>query len=179
MKIAAFCLCWLLILTAPGVMAQQSATSSVMARQTTTPNQSSTTPNQSWDALRQLQAEEKLEVERKVGKKKVSGKMVSLSDTELVIERKGKNLSFGRNEVKKVWRVVTPSRFDKAKATISWGAIGGAIGVLAGFLILAGSCHDGCGEAEFIGPVAGATVIGGLIGYFGERGQRTLIYSAP
>lgn len=178
MKIAAFCLCWLLILTAPGVMAQQGAASSVMARQTTTPNQSSTTPNQSWDALRQLQAGEKIRVERKAGKK-VTGEMISLSDTELVIERKGKNLSFGRNEVKKVWRVVTPSGFDKAKATISWGAIGGAIGVLAGFLILLGSCPDGCGEAEFIGPVAGAAVLGGLIGYFGERGQRTLIYSAP
>jgi hypothetical protein len=49
MKITAFCLCRLLILTARGVMAQQ----------TTTPNQSSIVPNQSWALLRQLQAGEK------------------------------------------------------------------------------------------------------------------------
>jgi len=70
MKIAAFCLCWALILTAPGVMAQQT-----------------TAPSQSWDVLRQLQGGEKLEVEKKTGKKKVSGKFVSLSDAELVIVR--------------------------------------------------------------------------------------------
>lgn len=50
MKIAAFCLCWLLVPTAPGAMAQQIKI-----------------PNQSWDVLRQLRAGEKLEVERKVG----------------------------------------------------------------------------------------------------------------
>ena len=84
MKITAFCLCWLLIFTAPGVMAQQP----------TTPNQSSIAPKQSWDELRQLQSGEKLKVERKIGKKTVSGKFVSLSDTELLIERKRKNVSF-------------------------------------------------------------------------------------
>ena len=41
MKIVAFCLCWVLILTAPSVMAQQTVT-----------------PNPSWDVLRQLQAGE-------------------------------------------------------------------------------------------------------------------------
>ena len=98
MKITAFCLFWLSIFTAPVVMAQQH----------TTTNQSSIAPNQSWDLLRQLQAGEKIEVERKTGKKKVSGKFVSLSDTELVIVRKGKNESFSRDEVKNIWRVKPP-----------------------------------------------------------------------
>jgi hypothetical protein len=102
MKSFAFCLCWILILTAPGMMTQQTAA-----------------PNQSWDLLRQLQAGEKLEVERKTGKKKVSGKFVSLSDTELVIERKRKNVSFMRDEVKNTWRVTPPSRWKKAHSSAS------------------------------------------------------------
>src|SRR5262245_9285227 len=88
MKIVALCLCWALILTAPGVMAQQGAA-----------------PNQSWDVLRQLQGGEKLEVEKKTGKKKVSGRLVSLSDADLIIARKGKTESFSRDEVKNIWRV--------------------------------------------------------------------------
>jgi hypothetical protein len=99
MKIIAFCLCWVLILTAPGVMAQQT-----------------TAPNQSWDALRQLLAGDKLQVERKAGKKKVSGEFVGVSETELVIERKGKNESLSRDEVKKVWRFVPPNSYDEAPA---------------------------------------------------------------
>lgn len=157
MKIVAIFLCWLLILTAPGVMAQQTA-----AR------------HPSWDVLRQLRAGEKLRVERKAGKK-VTGKMISLSDTELVIERKGKNVNFGRDEVKKVWRVIPPSRSDKAKAT----ALGGGLGALWGLIIVLGSCQSGCDDAGVAAAWAVSTVVGALIGYFTQRGKRTLIYSAP
>jgi hypothetical protein len=169
MKIAAICLCWLSILTAPSVMAQQP----------TTPNQSYIAPNQSWDALRQLQGEDALQVERKAGKKKRSGKMVSLSDAELVIERKGKKESFNRDEVRRVWRIIPASGVRKARSTIAWGATGSAIGFVVGLGIILSSCQDGCGEAEFYAPIAVATIAGGLFGYFGERGKRTLIYSAP
>jgi hypothetical protein len=99
MKIIAFCLFWILILTAPGMTAQQGAA-----------------PNQSWDALRQLLAGDKLQVERKAGKKKVSGEFVGVSETELVIERKGKNESLSRDEVKKVWRFAPSSSHDEASA---------------------------------------------------------------
>jgi hypothetical protein len=99
MKIIAFCLFWILILTAPGMTAQQGAA-----------------PNQSWDALRQLLAGDKLQVERKAGKKKVSGEFVGVSETELVIERKGKNESLSRDEVKKVWRFVQQRPYDEAAA---------------------------------------------------------------
>ena len=99
MKIIAFCLCWVLILIAPGMKAQQT-----------------TTPAQPWDALRQLLAGDKLQVERKASKKKVSGEFVGVSETELVIERKGKNESLSRDEVKKVWRFVPQSSDDDASA---------------------------------------------------------------
>ena len=118
MKITAFCLCWLLILTAPGVMAQQSTAPDMTAQQSTTPNQSPIVPNQSWDPLRQLLAGDKLQVERKASKKKISGEFVGVSDTELVIERKGKNESLSRDEVKNVWRFVPPSPRDESPAAV-------------------------------------------------------------
>jgi hypothetical protein len=121
-----------------------------------------------------LQPGEKLRVERKAGKK-VSGKMISLSDTELVIERKGKNVNVGRDEVKKVWRVIPPSRSDRAKAT----ALGGGVGTLWGLIFTVGSCQSGCNDAEVAAAWASTTVVGALIGYVTQRGKRTLIYSAP
>lgn len=164
MKIVAFCLCCVLILTAPCVMAQQTIT-----------------PNQSWDVLRQLQAREKLEVERKVGKKKISGKFVSLSDTELVIERKRKNESFSRDEVKNVWHVAPPSRKKRAIFTTIGGGVGLFLGFFAG-LVIADSVTDDIGEAYAAlgGIVAGGALGGALAGYaLAGSGQRTLIYSAP
>jgi|SRR5262245_12033211 len=113
MKIIAFCLCWVLILAAPGVMAQQTAA-----------------PNQSWDLLRQLQAGEKLEVERKTVKKKVSGKFVGISDTELVIKRGRRDESISRYEVKNIWRVTPPG----LKKRLIFAAIGAAVGTLSMFI---------------------------------------------
>jgi hypothetical protein len=160
MKIAAICLCWILILTAPGVMAQQPAAL-----------------NQSWDVLRQLQSGEKLKVERKIGKKKVSGKFVSLSDTELVIERKRKNVSFSRDEVKRIWQVDPPSRKKRAIFT----AIGGGAGYLLGLIPALGIAFDEGGSAAgFYAALIGVPVGGALAGYFmAGSGKRTLIYSAP
>jgi hypothetical protein len=160
MKIIAFCLCWVLIGATPGVMAQQTAA-----------------PNQSWDILRQLQAREKIEVERKTDKKKLSAKFVSQSDTELVIERKGKNVSFGRDEVKNIWRVNPPSRKKRAIFT----AIGGGAGYLLGLIPALGIALDDNGSAAgFYAALIGIPVGGALVGYFmAGSGKRTLIYSAP
>src|SRR5262245_46231161 len=158
MKIVAFCLCWLLILTAPGVMAQQTAA-----------------PNQSWDVLRQLQPGEKLQVERKTGKK-VSGKLVSLSDKDLIIARKGKGEGYNRDEVKNIWRVAPPGRAKEALGSILLGA-----GIIFGLVVAVGigsrECDGGCAEE-------GIAVVAALIGipaagFFADRalenGKRTLI----
>jgi hypothetical protein len=160
MKIVVFCLCWLLILTAPGVMAQQT-----------------TAANQSWDVLRQLQAREKIEVERKTDKKKLSGKFVSVSDTELVIERKRKNVSFGRDEVKNIWHVKPPSRKKRAIFT----AIGGGAGVFPGLIAAVGILFsEGGSEAGALAALIGIPVGCALAGYaMAGSGQRTLIYFAP
>jgi hypothetical protein len=119
-------------------------------------------------------------VEKRDGKKS-TGQIVSCSDTELVIERKGKLETFNRNDVKKVWSVLPPSQTKKA----IFGAIGGVGGVMVGvpiavslgFKQCGGSCADeGAGAlAALIGlPVAGA-----LAGRALATGKRTLIYVAP
>ena len=160
MKIAAFCLCWVLIGATPGVMAQQTAD-----------------PNHSWDLLRQLQVGEKIEVERKTAKKKLSGKFVSHSDTELVIERKRKNVSFGRDEVKNIWHVKPPSRKKRG----IFAAIGGGAGVFVGLITAVGILYSGGGsEAGALAALIGIPVGCALAGYFmAGSGKRTLIYSAP
>src|SRR5262245_3858717 len=167
MKITAFCLFWLSIFTAPVVMAQQH----------TTTNQSSIAPNQSWDLLRQLQAGEKIEVERKTVKKKVSGKFVSLSDAELVIARKGKNESFSRDEVKNIWRVKPPGLLKRAMLDV----IGGGLGYLGGFITA-----EAVDDEKYIVVVAlamGAMMYGGIVLFdylISKKGsKRILIYTAP
>jgi hypothetical protein len=164
MKIAAVCLCWVLILTAPGVMAQQANAS-----------------NQSWDALRQLQGGEKLEVERKTVKKKISGRFVSLSDADLIIARKGKGEKFMRDEVKNIWRVAPPGRAKQALGAICIGA-----GIVFGISVAVGiGASNQCGGSCADEGIAIVAVLIGIpaAGFLADRalinGKRALIYSSP
>jgi hypothetical protein len=179
MKITAFCLCWLLILTAPGVMAQQPTTPS---QSSTVPNQSPTAPNQSWELLRQLQTGENIEVERKTGKKKVSGDFVSLFDTELVIRREFSDESLSRDEVKRIWQVDPPGSTKRVLSTMSGGGAGFTFGFLLGLLFVAGGdCGGDCGPGEtgLVAATIAASAVGALVGYFRVESKRTLIYVAP
>jgi hypothetical protein len=166
MKIVAFILCWVLILIAPGVMAQQGHA-----------------PNQSWDFLRQLQGGEKLEVEKKTGKKKVSGRFVSLSEADLIIARKGKTESFSRDEVKNIWRVAPPGRSKQVIGDMCRGA-----GFTSGFIAVIGAvglglreCDGGCANegVGIVAALAGISVAGFLADRALSKGARILIYSAP
>jgi hypothetical protein len=161
-------LCWILIFSTT-VMAQQT--------QATSTNW----PNTDWNDVRQLLVGEKIAVERKDGKK-LRGKTVSVSDAELVLERKKRPETLKRDEVRKVWRIAPPSR---VKQTI-FGGLGLVGGILAGTFIAVnlgfkqcgGSCADeGTGMiAALIGlPVAGALGGRALAG----GGKLTLFYSVP
>lgn len=168
-KIVVSCLCWVLILTSPGVLAQQVGV----------PNQN--WPNQSWDVLRQTLPSGNLRVEKKDGKK-ISGKIKSISDTVLVIERRGKEIVFQRQEVKNVWKVTPPSRVKQT----AFGAAGLAGGLLAGVFFAVGLGFKDCGGScadEGTGVVAlliGLPVAGVLAGHWlAGSGKRTLVYSAP
>ncbi|HEV2664268.1 MAG TPA: hypothetical protein VG324_05120 [Blastocatellia bacterium] len=166
MKIAAFCLWCVLTLTAQGAMAQQP----------TTPNQSSPTPNQSWDPLRQLQAGEKLEVERKTVKKKVSGKVVGISDTELVIKRGRRDESISRDEVKNIWRVTPPG----LKKRLIFAAIGAAVGTLSMFITYDALDVNSDDTGALLAAPLWFAVPAILSEYaISRKGKRRLIYSAP
>jgi hypothetical protein len=157
-------LCSILLLTSPEVLAQQAATS-----------------NQSWNVLQQTLSTGKVMVEKKNGRK-VTGELKSLSDTELVIERKGKPETFSRDEVKNVWTVAPPSRM---KQTV-FGAAGLAGGLFAGIFIAVGLGFKDCGGScadEGTGIVAaliGLPVAGVFAGrWLAGSGKRMLVYSAP
>ena len=162
MKVAVFCLCWIVILTLPGVRAQQAGA-----------------PNQSWDVLRQMAVTGNLRVERKDGKK-FSGEIIRVTDTELEINRKGKLESFRRDEVKKVWLVVLPSNRTQFQTT---GMIASILPTLIIILKLGSSkCGDDCGVegAGVVGAIVGIPLIGLLIGRaLAGRSKRRLVYSAP
>jgi hypothetical protein len=127
-----------------------------------------------------LQGGEKLEAQRKTSKKKISGRLVSLSDADLIIARKGRSESFSRDEVKNIWLVAPPGRVKQALGSIILGA-----GIIFGIVVAAGlgfrECDGGCAEE-------GTAVVAALIGipaagFLADRalgnGKRTLIYSAP
>jgi len=162
MKIIAFCLCWLLIFTAPGVMAQQN-----------------TGPNQSWDVLRQMAVVGNLRVERKDGKK-FSGEVIRVTDMELEINRKGKLESFRRDEVKKLWLIALPRNRTRFQI------IGATVGFLATITVIAGlafkECGGDCGgeKAGIAAAIIGLPSISALVGgALAGKSKRTLVYSAP
>ena len=136
--------------------------------------------NQSWDVLRQLPGVQTLRVEKRDGKKS-TGQIVSCSDTELVIDRKGKLETFSRNDVKKVWTVAPPNRTKRA----IFSAIGAVGGVMAGTTIAVSlgfkQCGDSCADegAGALAALIGLPVAGALAGRALAMGKRTLIYSAP
>jgi hypothetical protein len=162
MKITAICLCWIVILTLPGVRAQQAGA-----------------PNQSWDVLRQMAVVGNLRVERTDGKK-FSGEVIRVTSTELEINRKGKLESFRRDEVKKVWLVDLPRNRTRFQI------IGATVGFLATITVIAGLAFKECG-GDCGGEKAGIAVaiialpsISGLVGgALAGKSKRTLVYSAP
>ena len=162
MKVAAFCACWIAILTLPGVRAQQAGA-----------------PSQSWDVLRQTPVTGYLRVERKDGKK-FSGEIIRVTNTELEINRKGKLESFRRDEVKKVWLVIPPSNRTRFQT------IGLISGFLAGTMILLElgfkECGGDCGDekAGMVAAFIGLPIIGLFVGRaLAGNSKRTLVYSAP
>lgn len=138
-------------------------------------------PSANWDDLRQLAAGEKISVERKDGKK-LTGKTLSVSDSELVLERKKKPETIQRGEVRKVWRVAPPG---KVKQTV-FGSLGLAGGLLAGTFIAVNlgfkDCGGNCGDegTGIVAAMIGLPVAGVLAGRaLARSGKRTLIYSVP
>jgi hypothetical protein len=159
MKLVAFCMCCVLILIAPGVMAQQP-----------------TDPIHSWDVMSQFQRGEKIEVQRKIGRRVYTGEIVSLSDTELEIDSNGKLLNFSRDEVRRVWYFPPPSR---SKRIFDAMLVGAGLFLLA--FVVAAAASSECSECveEVVGASVGVGAGAGLIAYLKPSRKHRLIYIAP
>jgi hypothetical protein len=162
MKITAICLCWIMILTTPGVMGQQTNTA-----------------EQSWDVLEQLHIGERIRLERKDGKK-YSGNLIRLENTELVMVHKNKAISFIRDDVRKVWRFIPPSRTKRIISSILTWAVVASLFVPIILFAAEVKCDGDCSEenAAIIGSMV-ATAGASVYTQIAWRGKHLLIYTAP
>ncbi|MGH9841311.1 MAG: hypothetical protein ACREEM_21365 [Blastocatellia bacterium] len=164
----ALCLCWSLVLSVTRVIAQDA-------------NATTMGGSQDWEVVRQLLTGEKVQIEKKDGKK-LTGVKAGATDVELYIERKGKTVDLKREEVRRVWRVAPPSR----KKQWLFGGIGAGVGLAAGLGIATGLALKQCGGsctgegvgivAAIVGLPAGGAVAGVTLA---GDGKRTLLYTAP
>jgi hypothetical protein len=131
----------------------------------------------SWEGLKAIPPGDKVEVDLRNGQT-LKGKLISVSDTVLTIERGKRATDVTRGDTLRVFRMISKSA---KRATLIGLGIG--IGIsMAGTAIFANTGGRG-GEADLYGLVAvvsGATA-GTLIGYIvgsqrSKRNQRALIY---
>lgn len=141
--------------------------------------QGTNTPPQTWDAVQQTPAGEKLSVQTRDGKK-VLGDMVSASDTTLWLEERQQPRALQRADIQKVWRVAPPSR-SKQKF---YSGIGTGVGLFAGLALAISQTEVQCGDCTgtkvgIVAAIIGFPVGGAIIGRALARGKRILIYYAP
>ena len=131
----------------------------------------------SWERLKAIPPGDKVEVDLRNGQT-LKGKLISVSDTVLTIERGKRTTDVTRGDTLRVFRMISKSA---KRATLIGLATG--IGIsMAGTAIFANTGGRG-GEADLYGLVAvvsGASA-GTLIGYIvgrqsSKRNQRVLIY---
>ncbi len=135
-----------------------------------------------WENLRSIASTQKVSIEKKDGKK-LTAKIQSAPDTELVIERKGKTEALRRDEIKRV-RLVTRN-VSKARAAL-FGGIGVGVGLLGGLMVLAALSEKQCGlscadeNAIGIGGMVGLPVLGGILGAkMAGKKKEVLVFEAP
>lgn len=132
-----------------------------------------------WDAVRQMPAGEKLQVQTKQGNK-VTGQVVSASDAELWLEQKQQVRAIARDEISKVWRIAPPSRSKQQ----FYSGIGVGVGLIAGLALAVSQIDVQCGECSgtkvgLTAAIIGFPVGGAIAGRALARGKRILIYYAP
>jgi hypothetical protein len=127
----------------------------------------------SWEGLKAIPSGDKVEVDLRNGQK-LKGKLISVSDIVLTIERGNRITDVTRADALRVHRVVSKSAKRAALMGLGIGAGAG----LGGTAIFAHTGGRG-GEADLYGLVfivAGAGA-GSLIGYIiGSRKEKALIY---
>ena len=129
-----------------------------------------------WSAVQAIGTDERLIVKQKDGKR-IEGKMIEASETNLTLSRNNKVVNIPRDSIQQI-------QHSKGKAAKGkWALIGAGIGGAAGAGIGATRVSASRDDSEIWVPVglifgAGAGAVTGLI-FGATRRQRELIYQAP
>jgi hypothetical protein len=138
-----------------------------------------TTATSDWSAVTAISVGQKISVELKDGKK-VKGRLRSVNDSMLSIDRGSKPGDFSRDSVARVYRMAGAVGRSVGRAAAIGAGIGGGIGV--GIGIASGGYEDlSRGEAAAIaGGILGAigAGIGAVIGGLGSKEKKVLVYQS-
>jgi len=137
------------------------------------------TVSSDWSTVQAIAPGEKVSIETKDGKK-MKGRLRSISDTMLTLDRGSKTSDLGRDSISKVYRMVGAAGRSVGKAAAIGAAIGGGVGV--GLGVAAGGYEDlGRGELAGILGVVGAGLgagLGAVVGALGSKEKKVLVYQS-
>ena len=132
-----------------------------------------------WSTVTAISSGEKISVELKDGKK-MKGRLRSVSDSILVLDRGSKTTDVSRDSIARVYRMEGATGRSVGKAAAIGAAIGGGTGVGVG--IASGGYEDiSRGEVAAVLGAVGAGIgagIGAIVGGLGSKEKRVLIYES-
>jgi len=132
-----------------------------------------------WSAVTAIAPGEKLSIELKDGKK-MKGRLRTVSDSVVTLERDSKTSDVSRDSISRVYRIVGSAGKSVGKAAAIGAGIGGGIGI--GLGIASGGYEDiGRGEIAAVLGAVGAGLgagIGAIVGGLGSKEKRVLIFES-
>ena len=144
-----------------------------------TPTLAQGTASIDWSTVMAISPGEKLSVETKDGKK-VKGRLRSVSDSMLSLDRGSKTSDLSRDSVSRVYRLVGSAGKSVGKAAAIGAGVGGGAGIGVG--IASGGYEDlSRGQVAGILGLVGAGIgagIGAIVGGLGSKETRVLVYQS-
>lgn len=132
-----------------------------------------------WSTVMAISAGEKVSIETKDGKK-MKGRIRSVSDTMVTLDRGSKTSDLTRDSISKVYRMEGSTGKSVGKAALIGAAIGGGAGI--GLGVASGGYEDiSRGEIAGILGAVGAAIgagIGAIVGGLGSKEKRVLVYQS-
>lgn len=137
------------------------------------------TASSDWSAVTAISPGVKLSIELKDGKK-VKGRLRTVSDSMVTLERENKTSDVSRDSISRVYRMAGSAGKSVGKAAAIGAGIGGGVGV--GLGIASGGYEDlSKGEIAGILGAVGAGIgagIGAIVGGLGSKEKRVLVYES-
>jgi len=132
-----------------------------------------------WSVVTAISPGEKLSIELKDGKK-IKGRLRTISDSTLTLDRGSKTSDHSRDSIARVYRMAGSAGKSVGKAAAIGAAIGGGAGVGVG--VASGGYEDlSRGEIAGILGAVGAGVgagIGAIVGGLGSKEKKVLVYQS-